>query len=176
MSNGEIGKVETTGALLGGPECSGGERSEPERNGGTPSSEAPVDGGGRERRPDPEVLETPKRRRFSAEYKARIVQEADSCTQWGEVGALLRREGLHWSQLRKWRALFRKAVHGALKDDKRGRKRIKQPLEAENERLRKQIGRLEQRLKQAETIIDVQKKISEMLGIPLKENESGEDD
>jgi len=112
------------------------------------------------------VLETPKRRQFSAEYKARIVQEADLCTQWGQIGALLRREGLHWSQLRKWRAIFRKAIRGALKDDKRGRKRTKQPLEAENERLRKQIGRLEQRLKQAETIIDVQKKSRRCWGYP----------
>jgi transposase-like protein len=176
MSNGEIGKMKTAGALLGVPECSGGERSEPERNGGTPSSEAPADGGAQQRWPDPEVLETPKRRQFSAEYKARIVQEADLCTQWGQVGAVLRREGLHWSQLRKWRSIFRKAVHTALKDDKRGRKCAKHPLESENERLRKQIGRLEHRLRQAETIIDVQKKISEILGIPLKDSESGEDD
>jgi transposase-like protein len=120
-------------------------------------------------------LETPKRRHFSAEYKARIVQEADLCARWGEIGALLRREGLHWSQLWKWRALYRKSVKRALKDDKRGRKSTKHPLEAENQRLRKQIGRLEHRLRQAETIIDIQKKVSEMLGIPLKDSENEED-
>lgn len=126
--------------------------------------------------PNPEVLEMPKRRTFSAEYKTRIVQETDLCTEWGQIGALLRREGLPWSLLRKWRTLYRKGAQDALKDDKRGRKKVRHPLEEENERLHKQITRLERRLKQAETIIDIQKKASEMLGIPLKHNESEEDD
>jgi cell shape-determining protein MreC len=72
--------------------------------------------------------------------------------------------------------LCRKGAQCALKDDKRGRKSTKHPLEEENERLRKRIGRLERRLRQAETVIDIQKKASEMLGIPLKQDESGEDD
>ena len=176
MSDGGIGRVEASGALLGVPEWSGGERSEPERNGGTPSSAAPRNGDPERTRPNPEVLEIPKRRKFPAEYKARIVQEADLCTEWGQIGALLRREGLHWSQLWRWRMLYRKGVQNALKDDKRGRKSTKHPLETENERLRKQIGRLEHRLRQAETIIDIQKKVSEMLGIPMKDSENEEGD
>lgn len=176
MGNGEIGKVKTAGALLGVPECSGGERSEPERNGGTPSSAAARDGSGERTAPDPEVLESPKRRRFSAEYKARLVREAESCAGWGQVGALLRREGVYWSQFAKWRKQYRKGAQSALRDDARGRKRMKHPLESENERLRKQVARLEGRLRQAEAIIDIQKKASQLLGIPLKDSESEGDD
>jgi len=121
---------------------------------------------------DPEVLETPRRRRFSADYKARIVQEADTCTEFGQIGALLRREGLYSSQLSQWRKEYRRGGHAALRDDKRGRKRKRSRVEIENEQLRKQITHLERRLLQAEAIIDIQKKASEMLGIPLKSLES----
>jgi len=176
MSNGRIGRVEASGALVGVPECSGGERSEPERNGGTPTSAAAHDGSGEGIAPDPEVLETPKRRRFSAEYKARLVREAESCAGWGQIGALLRREGVYWSQFAKWRKQYRKGAQSALRDDARGRKHTKHPLESENERLRKQIARLERRLQQAEAIIDIQKKASQLLGIPLKDSESEGDD
>ncbi len=175
MGNGRKGRVEASGALGGVPECSGGERSEPERNGGTPPSAAAHDGN-EGIAPDPEVVETPKRRRFSAEYKARIVREAESCAGWGQIGALLRREGVYWSQFAKWRKQYRKGAQSALRDDARGRKRTKHPFESENERLRKQIARLERRLRQAEAIIDIQKKASELLGIPLKDSESEGDD
>jgi len=176
MSNGEMDRVITPGALLGVSEWSGGERSEPERNGGTPNNAAAANTRGEPGIPDPEVLERPRRRRFSEEYKARIIREAESCTEWGQIGALLRREGLYWSQFARWRKHSRLGAQDALKDNKRGRKRTHQPLKAENERLRKQIDRLEHRLKQAETIIDIQKKASQMLGIPLNQNENEEQD
>jgi transposase-like protein len=120
------------------------------------------------------VLEKPSRRRFTAEYKARIVQEADECTEMGQVGALLRREGLYSSQLAQWRKQYRAGGYAALVNSKRGRKRKRSALEVENERLRKQVSQLERRLQQAEAVIDIQKKASEMLGIPLKALESGE--
>ena len=126
--------------------------------------------------PDPEVAAHPKRRRFSAAYKVRIVEEAEACTEPGAVGALLRREGLYSSQLSKWRELYRTGALRALSDDKRGRKATKHPLEDECARLRKHNERLAHRLEQAETIIEIQKKVAAMLGNPLNsvETEEGE--
>ena len=122
--------------------------------------------------PDPEVSSLPKRRRFSADYKARVVEEADACTEAGGIGALLRREGLYSSQLSAWRDQYRRGALRALRDDKRGRKATKHPLEDENEKLRRQNARLAQRLEQAEGIIDIQKKVAAMLGIPLNSVEN----
>ena len=122
--------------------------------------------------PDPEVSSLPKRRRFLADYKARVVEEADGCTEAGGIGALLRREGLYSSQLSQWRNQYRRGALRALRDDKRGRKAVKHPLEDENEKLRRQNARLAQRLEQAETIIDIQKKVAAMLGIPLNSVEN----
>ena len=126
--------------------------------------------------PDPQVPERPERRRFKVEYKARIVQEADMCTEHGQIGALLRREGLYSSQLSQWRRAYREGALSALKDDKRGRKRTRHQLEKENERLQMDKVRLERRLSQAEAVIDIQKKLSEILGVPLTgiENEGDE--
>jgi transposase-like protein len=122
--------------------------------------------------PDPEVSALPKRRRFSADYKARVVEEAETCTEPGAIGALLRREGLYSSQLSSWRALYRTGALQALRDDKRGRKTKKHPLEDEVAQLRKQNERLSCRLEQAETIIEIQKKVASMLGIPLNSVEN----
>jgi transposase-like protein len=115
---------------------------------------------------EPEVLEKPRRRRFTAEYKERIVRAAEACTEWGAIGALLRREGLYTSNLEKWRKKLAQGGREALAV-KRGRKPKRTPAEVELEKLRKRHARLEQRLKQAETIIDIQKKVAEMLGAPL---------
>lgn len=125
--------------------------------------------------PNPEVPAHPRRRRFSAAYKARVVAAAEGCRGPGEIGALLRREGLYSSQLSTWRQQYRAGALEALRDDKRGRKPTKHPLEDENERLRKHNERLQRRLEQAETIIEIQKKVAAMLGIPLHsvENEEG---
>ncbi len=126
--------------------------------------------------PDPEVSALPKRRRFTADYKARVVEEAEGCTEAGDIGALLRREGLYSSQLSTWRKQYRSGALTALRDDKRGRKATKHPLEDEVAQLRKKNERLSRRLQQAETIIEIQKKVAAMLGIPLNsvENEDAE--
>jgi transposase-like protein len=114
------------------------------------------------------VPEKPVRRRFSAEYKLRILREAEACQQHGELGALLRREGLYSSHLTTWRQQRDQGALDALKAKRRGRKpQPINPLAAENERLRRENERLAARLKQAETIIDVQKKVSEILGVTL---------
>jgi transposase-like protein len=126
--------------------------------------------------PDPEVDSRPKRRRFSAAYKARIVEEAQGCTESGAVGALLRREGLYSSHLSKWREQSRAGALDALRDDKRGRKASKHPLEDEVARLRKENARLSGRLEQAEAIIEIQKKVAAMLGNPLTSVAPGEGD
>ena len=126
--------------------------------------------------PDPQVMEHPERRRFTVDYKARIVREADACAEHGQIGALLRREGLYSGQLSNWRKVYRHGALAALKDDKRGRKQIKHPLEKENALLKKDNVRLGRRLSQAEAVIDIQKKLSEILGVPLTgiENERDE--
>ena len=142
---------------------SGSVRDEAER------SEA--DGGGVVARPsvrvapDPEVSSVSGRRRFSSAYKARIVREADACTESGEVGALLRREGLYSSNLTHWRKQYRKAGEAALADDKRGRKITRNPLAGEVERLGRDLERTEKKLAQAEMIIEFQKNLCEILGI-----------
>ncbi len=116
--------------------------------------------------PDPETPSLPKRRRFSADYKARIVEEAEACTKAGDIGALVRREGLYSSQLSQWRKQYRAGALRALHDDKRGRKVTKHPLEEENEKLRSRNASLSHRLERAEAIIEIQKKMAAMLGIP----------
>ena len=122
--------------------------------------------------PDPEVPERPARRRFTAEYKLRIVEEANGATEPGDVGALLRREGLYSSHLVDWRRQYRL---GALSGLARPRGRPKpHPLAAENEQLRRRNARLSQRLATAERIIVIQGKVSELLGIPLAQ--SSDDD
>jgi len=125
--------------------------------------------------PDPEVSARPKRRRFTAAYKARIVEEASRCTAPGEIGALLRREGLYSSTLSNWRELSRRGMLKELADDKRGRKPTKNPLADEVARLERENRRLQRRLEQAETIIEIQKKVSSILGITLP-TETGESD
>jgi transposase len=109
-----------------------------------------------------EVVPKAKRRTFTAEYKARILREADSLSQTrGGVGGLLRREGLYSSHLTAWRDEARKGLSA-----KRGRK-ARSAESREVERLRRENGRLAEKLRKAEIIIDVQKKVATLLGIPL---------
>ena len=122
--------------------------------------------------PDPEVVPKAKRRKFSAEYKRRILEEADNCTESGHVGALLRREGLYSSHLSTWRRQRGRGVVEGLSPKKRGRKR-KDELEREVTRLQRENERLQASLEQAETIIDVQKKLSRLLGLATEENGAG---
>lgn len=124
--------------------------------------------------PDPEVVAKPTRRRFTAADKLRILKLADACTAMGSLGALLRAEGLYASNLTTWRRQRTAGVLSALAPLKRGRKAsARHPLRAENETLRKENVRLTMRLKQAELIIDVQKKVSQILGIPVETPEEG---
>jgi transposase-like protein len=125
--------------------------------------------------PSPEVSEKPVRRRFTAEYKLRILAEADACLESGKLGELLRREGLYSSHLTTWRRQRDEGVLAGLTPKRRGRKaKAKSPLSDENEQLRRENQRLKEQLRQAELIIDVQKKVSEMLNIPLKTPDSEE--
>ena len=114
-----------------------------------------------------------KPRKFTGEYKLSIVEEAARITDPGEIGALLRREGLYSSHLVGWRRLRATGALGAL-SSKRGRKPTDNPLLEENQKLKSQVVRLEKRLLQAETIIDVQKKLSILLGIALPETSQEE--
>jgi transposase len=118
--------------------------------------------------PDPAVPEKPVRRHFDAEYKRRILRESDGCTQPGQLGAMLRREGLYSSHLATWRQQREEGTLAGLAPKRRGRKANPDaPLIAENLRLTRETQRLAAKLHQAETIIEIQKKLSEMLGIPL---------
>jgi transposase len=124
--------------------------------------------------PDPEVAEKPKRRRFSAEYRLRIVQEADSCNEPGEIGALLRREGLYSSLLTAWRRQRDAGALTGLRLKKRGPKA--KVVDPSVKRLERENARLKRKLEQAETIIDIQKKVAGILGIPLRTSEPDEKD
>jgi transposase len=124
-----------------------------------------VDPGAMPSPPDPEVSEKAKRRRFSAEYKLAILREVDACTEPGQIGALLRRERLYSSHLVDWRRQRDAGAFQALAR-KRGRKPT-DPARVEVERLRRENERLRGRLAQAEKVIEIQGKVSELLGIPL---------
>jgi len=127
--------------------------------------------------PDPEVPEKAVRRHFTAEYKLNILRQSEDCRGKGEIGALLRREGLYSSHLTTWRRQKDAGILSGLKPKQRGRKvNPNHPFRVEVEQLRKENHRLQRRLKKAELIIDIQKKISQMLGIPMENAEIGEDD
>lgn len=117
------------------------------------------------RPPDPEVVPKASRRTFRAAEKLRILNEADTCTRPGQIGALLRREGLYSSHLVKWRRLRAAGQLQALAPQPRGPKPTSpDPLSEELLQLRKENARLQARLAQAELIIDVQKKVARLLG------------
>ena len=120
--------------------------------------------------PDPEVPEQAKRRRFTAAYKARILAAADACSEPGQIGALLRREGLYSSHLSTWRRQRQAGTLAALAPRRRGRQGPP-PLEQEVQQLKQENARLAQRLAQAEVVIEVQKKLSALLEIPLPADE-----
>jgi transposase len=108
--------------------------------------------------PDPEVSERAARRRFTAEYKLRVLRQAEACTGTGELGTLLRREGLYSSHLTTWRRQREQGSLAALSPKKRGRPAVPpSPLARRVAELERDNARLTQRLQQAETIIAVQK-------------------
>jgi len=167
--------VELGGCTMPGGSRSAGERSDPERR-EPPALTAGVARLEATKRPDSEVPVKAQRRRFSAQYKKKILEEADACKdKHGAMGALLRREGLYSSHLTTWRRQREKGELDALAPKKRGRKakpvnpliQKVRGLEAENSKLRKQLDK-------AETIISFQKKLSEMLGISLDQKENDE--
>jgi len=153
------------------PQASQGEQREPQRAGGVgtaatvvPSLPPP------EIMPaNPEVVAKATRRRFPGDYKLKVLEQADRCQDTGQLGALLRREGLYHSNLQLWRRQREQGILNGLTPRKRGRKANPQSqLVEENEQLKRQNQRLSKRLQQAEVIIEFQKKLSEALGIPLK--------
>jgi transposase-like protein len=123
--------------------------------------------------PDEEVTPKAKRRSFSAAYKKKILAEVDAAVGTGSIGELLRREGLYSSTLTNWRRERDAAVESAF-SQKRGPEPKHNPLSAENEKLRRQNQRLQEELRKAEIIIDVQKKVAMLLGRPLASLPDGE--
>ncbi len=120
--------------------------------------------------PDPEVAALPKRRQFSAAYKRRIVGEANACQVPGEVGALLRREGLYSSHLTHWRREVEASEQAAFAPKRRGPKPDLAKAESHRiEALEREMIRLRQKLGRAEQIIEAQKKLCELLGLPTPE-------
>lgn len=125
--------------------------------------------------PDPEVVPMAERRRFTAGEKLRILEEAEACTGPGEIGALLRREGIYSSYLSRWRQARDRGQLTALGSQQRGPKAaLDAALAREVPRLRRENERLQARLEQAEAIIEVQKKLSQLLGLSREGNESEE--
>jgi transposase len=121
--------------------------------------------------------ERPKRKTYTAEYKQRVLREADAAIASGEpgaLGALLRREGLYSSHMNVWRRQRDRGELAGLAPQKRGRKATRSPLADENERLRREVERLKVDLQKAETIIDVQKKLSLLLGLTRPDDDTAE--
>ena len=154
-----------------GAERSEGEPGEPQRSGVAAKAGADLAS-----RPDPEVVAKPKRRTYTAEYKQRILAEAETAAAIpGGVGALLRREGLYSSLLAYWRRERANGILEALTPQKRGPKSKRHPMDEENQKLRRQNARLAEDLRKAHIIIDVQKKVAALLGHPIPEQDPEEE-
>lgn len=161
-----IRSMQTDQSLVGEPERRGDERSEAPRSGGSPTGErdgSPVP-------PDSEVRARHARRRFTTAYKIEILRQADACTRPGQLGALLRKEGLYSSHVVTWR----RQREAGLTPKTRGRKAV--PVDPQVKKLEQENRRLTSRLQKAEALLAFQKKVSELLQIPLKPFESDEDD
>ena len=127
--------------------------------------------------PDPEVPEKPQRRQYSAEYKLRVLKEAEACRLPGEIGALLRREGLYSSILTNWRRERDRGYMSGLASKKRGPKANEtNPLARRVAELERENRKLQKRLEEAQIIIEFQKKVADVLGIPLKKTEDAEEE
>lgn len=119
--------------------------------------------------PNPEVLPRAKRRQFSTAYKKRVLEEYDACTEHGEKGALLRKEGIYSSYIATWKQQLERDNLAGSTSAKRGPK--EDPQREEMEKLEKENERLRERLRQSELIIEAQKKISQILGLEADEND-----
>ena len=151
MSLSQSKDAQGTGAGLPAAQRAGGERSAGEAGPARPTAV-----------PDPELIERPRRRRFCAEYKLRILREVDGLSRPGEIGALLRREGLYSSHLSTWRAQRQQGALEALSRP-RGR-RPADPLAAENAQLRRRLARSETELEKARRVIEAQGNVCALLG------------
>jgi transposase len=123
-------------------------------------------------RPNPEVLARAKRRTYRGEYKQQVLAEADAARGSGEIGAVLRRHGLYSSHLTKWRQERKAGILEGLAPQKRGPKSKVNPLTVENQRLLRDNERLTDRLRKAEIVIEVQKKVATLLGLSSAETEA----
>jgi len=120
---------------------------------------------------DTEVPAKARRRRFTAEYKQRILWEADRCQRPGEIGALLRREGLYSSHLTVWRSARERAEREALRAKRRGPKpKARDGRDTRIGELECEVSRWKRRAERAEALVEIQKKVSTLLGIDLDEN------
>ena len=155
-------KHQVTGFLASGAVVAERSAGEPAAAGETARSGAAAPEPASRPAPDPEVEARPKRRSFTAEYKRRILREADAAKAQGELGALLRREGLYSSVLTGWRK-ERDAATQAAFSRQRGPKPQRNPLAAENDKLRRRNQRLEEELRKAQIVIEVQKKVARLL-------------
>jgi len=163
MNGNSLGVVLSSGGSAGAERSEGEPPGEPKRSAAAAEASAASAS-----LPDPEVVAKAKRRTFTAEYKQRILQEADSVAATpGGIGALLRREGLYSSHLVSWRRERRAGMLEALKPRKRGPRSEHNPLEEENQKLRRQNARLTEDLRKANIIIEVQKKVAALLGNPI---------
>jgi transposase len=152
--------------IVGEPERRDDERSEAVRSGGSPTIVRETSSAA----PDPEVTARHARRRFTTHYKLEILRKADACTRPGQLGALLRKEGLYSSLLVTWR----RQREDGLTPKKRGRKGT--PVDPQLKKLEQENRHLTRRLQKAEALLAFQKKVSELLQIPLKPFVSDEDD
>jgi hypothetical protein len=122
---------------------------------------------------DVEVSAKARRRRFKAKYKLEVLHKADACTKPGEVGALLRSEGLYSSHLTAWRKASERGELAGLAPKKRGRKAVPpDPLAKKIVELERQVGRLTARAERAEALVEVQKKVAMLLGTPFESEKS----
>ena len=163
MKNNGISPASPT--VLPAAERREGERSEADRSSAAGKTVAPPPAA--PPLPNPEVVADAKRRTFTAEYKLRILAEADAATRPGAIGALQRREGLYSSHLVTWRRERQSGILKGLTPHKRGPKSKRSPVEEENQKLRRENERLTEQLRKAEIVIDVQKKVGTLLGWPL---------
>jgi transposase len=132
-----------------------------------------------ESRREAERPSTPTKREYTPEFKQRVIRELASLAASGErgaQGAFLRREGLHWPTVHRWQKQAEEAERAALEPKKPGRRSTRNPAEEEAARLRRENERLQEKLRQAEIIIDVQKKLSALLGVELPETSDDEEE
>ena len=172
MNGNSLGVVLSSGGSAVAERSAGSPPGEPQRSAAAAKAGAAP---GSSSRPATEVVAKAKRRTFSTEYKIHILEEADTASATpGGVGALLRREGLYSSHLVSWRRERQAGILEALKPRKRGPRCERNPMEEEVQKLRRQLGQLTEKLRKAEIIIDVQKKVAALLGNPIPDPDPGE--